>query len=233
MPRRLRVASGGYAYHVLNRAVARKRIFRTAKDYEAFERVLGEARERLPLRVLAWCVMPNHWHLVLWPRGDGDLSEFMRWLSVTHTQRWHAAHQTSGTGSLYQGRFKSFPIREDDHLLTVMRYVERNALRANLVDAAEGWRWGSLWHRVHGAAELLDEAPVPLPRDWRRRVQVAETEADLAAVRHSVARGAPFGEALWQRKTAQRLHLESTLRARGRPRKDPAAAHRSPPHTTQ
>ena len=100
MPRRLRVSSGGFAYHVLNRAVARQRIFRTAKDYEAFERVLGEAKERLPMRLLAWCVMPNHWHLVLWPRGDGDLSEFMRWLSVTHTQRWHAAHHTSGTGPL-------------------------------------------------------------------------------------------------------------------------------------
>jgi len=111
MPRRLRVSSGGFAYHVLNRAVARERIFRTARDYEAFERVLREAKERLPMRLLAWCVMPNHWHLVLWPRGDGDLSEFMRWLSVTHTQRWHAAHHTSGTGPLYQGRFKSFPIQ--------------------------------------------------------------------------------------------------------------------------
>lgn len=222
MPRRLRISSGGYAYHVLNRAVARERIFRTTKDYEAFERVLGEAKERLPMRVLAWCLMPNHWHFVLWPKGDGDLSEFMRWLSVTHTQRWHAAHHTSGTGPLYQGRFKSFPIEEDDHLLTVMRYVERNALRANLVEAAEAWRWGSSWHRVNGnAAGFVDEAPLRLPRDWRRRVQLAETEAELAAVRQSVVRGSPFGEASWQEKTAKRLHLESTLRARGRPRKAP------------
>ena len=82
--------------------------------------------------------MPNHWHFVLWPQGDGDLSEFMRWLTVTHTQRWHAAHHTAGTGPLYQGRFKSFPIQADDHLLTVLRYVERNALRANLVERADG-----------------------------------------------------------------------------------------------
>ena len=89
------------------------------------------------MRVLAWCVMSTHWHLVLWPREDGDLSEFMRWLTVTHTQRWHAAHRTAGTGPLYQGRFKSFPIQEDDHLLTVLRYVERNPLRANLVEEAD------------------------------------------------------------------------------------------------
>ncbi|MGA2621916.1 MAG: transposase [Thermoguttaceae bacterium] len=220
MPRRLRVSSGGFAYHVLNRAVARERIFRTVRDYEAFEKVLGEAKQRLPMRLLAWCVLPNHWHLVLWPRGDGDLSEFMRWLSVTHTQRWHAAHHTSGTGPLYQGRFKSFPIQEDEHLWAVLRYVERNALRAKLVPSAEAWRWCSLPRRLRGgAAELLDEGPLPLPRDWRRHVQLAQTEAELAALRQSVVRGAPFGEGSWQERTAKRLHLQSTLRARGRPRK--------------
>ena len=217
MPRRLRVSSGGYAYHVLNRAVGRARIFGKLRDFEAFEEVLGEAKRRLPVRLLAWCVMSNHWHLVLWPRGDGDLSEFMRWLTVTHTQRWHAAHHTSGSGPLYQGRFKSFPIQEDEHLLTVLRYVERNALRANLVQRAEEWRWSSLWHRAQGGSSLLDDGPLSLPRDWRRRVQSPETEAGLAALRRSVVRGAPFGEDSWQERTAKRLGLESTLRARGRP----------------
>ena len=226
MPRRLRFAGGGYAYHVLNRAVGRARIFAKARDFEAFEEVIGEATRRLPMRVLAWCVLSNHWHFVLWPRGDGELSEFMRWLTVTHTQRWHAAHRTAGSGPLYQGRFKSFPIQGDDHLLTVLRYVERNPLRANLVQQADAWRWSSLWHRVHGdAAALLDEGPVPLPRDWRRRVESVETEAELAALRRSVVRGAPFGEDSWQEQTAKRLGLQSTLRPRGRPWKRP------PPHT--
>ena len=174
------------------------------------------------MRLLAWCVMPNHWHLVLWPRRDGDLSEFMRWLTVTHTQRWHAAHRTSGTGPLYQGRFKSFPIQEDDHLLAVLRYVERNALRANLVERADAWRWSSLWHRVHGqAATILDDGPAPVPRDWRRQVQSAESEAELAALRRSVVRGSPFGEESWQERTAKRLSLQSTMRPRGRPWKRP------------
>lgn len=222
MPRRLRVSSGGYAYHVLNRAVGRMRIFGKPRDYEAFEEVLLKAKERLPMRILAWCVMPNHWHLVLWPRGDGDLSEFMRWLTVTQTQRWHAAHRTSGTGPLYQGRFKSFPIQEDDHLLAVLRYVERNPLRANLVEAAEAWRWSSLWRRVHGDPEkIIDECPVDLPRRWRQHVQSPETEAELAALRRSLMRGAPFGETAWQARTAKRLHLQTTLHPRGRPRKFP------------
>ena len=166
------------------------RIFGRRRDFEAFEEAIGEAKLRVPVRVLAWCVMPNHWHFVLWPRGDGDLSEFMRWLTVTHTQRWHAAHRTAGTGPLYQGRFKSFPIQEDGHLLAVLRYVERNPLRANMVEEADAWRWSSLWHRVHGdEAGLLDDGPLAIPRGWRRHVQVAQTEAELEALRRSVLRG--------------------------------------------
>ena len=140
-------------------------------------------------------------------------------MTVTQTQRWHAAHRSSGTGPLYQGRFKSFPIQEDDHFLTVLRYVERNALRANLVQRAEDWRWSSLWHRVQGGAAALDEGPVALPRDWRRTFSRLQTEAELAALRRSVVRGVPFGEESWQERTAKRLGLESTLSARGRPRK--------------
>jgi len=130
MPRRPRATTGGTVYHVLNRAVGRATLFRKSLDYAAFEKVLRQARARVPMRVLAFCLMPNHWHLVVWPHADRDLSEFCRWLTVTHTQRWHAHHHTAGTGPLYQGRFKSFPIEEDEHYLTVCRYVERNALRA-------------------------------------------------------------------------------------------------------
>ena len=196
------------------------RIFGKERDFEAFEEVIAEAKSRLPMRVLGWCVMSNHWHFVLWPEGDGDLSEFMRWLTVTHTQRWRAAHRTGGTGPLYQGRFKSFPIEEDDHWLTVLRYVERNPLRANMVEEAVAWRWSSLWHRVHGnKSGLLDEGPVPISRGWRRHVETPQTEAELEALRRSVVRGAPFGSASWQERTAARLGLRSTLRARGRPQK--------------
>ena len=125
--------------------------------------VLQEALERVPVRLLAYCVMPNHWHLVLWPRKDGDLSRFVGWLSLTHTQRWHAHRHSAGTGHVYQGRFKSFPVQEDDHLLTLCRYVERNALRSGLVRKAELWRWGSLWRRESGTeaqAAILSPWPI-------------------------------------------------------------------------
>ena len=220
MPRRLRCHTGGYAYHALNRAVQRATLFHKNGDYAAFEEVLRLAKLWQPMRVLAYCLMPNHWHLVLWPRRDGELSAFLRWLTVTHTQRYHAHYHTAGTGPLYQGRFKSFPIQEDDHLGTVLRYVERNALRAGLVRRAEDWRWSSLWRRAKGQAHgLLDEGPAPLPADWAAIVNAPEMEAELAALRCSAARGRPFGEEPWVDHTAKRLGLESTLRRRGRPRK--------------
>ena len=147
MPRPPRAAEGGLVYHALNRANARLAIFEADEDYAAFERVLAEAVARYDMPLLAYCLMPNHFHLLLWPHADGDLSNFMRWLTMTHTQRWHGHRRTAGAGHLYQGRFKSFPVQSDEHFLTVCRYVERNALNASAVDRAEDWRWGSLWAR--------------------------------------------------------------------------------------
>ncbi|MHC4718089.1 MAG: transposase, partial [Planctomycetota bacterium] len=223
MPRSPRAAVGGMVYHVLNRANARMQIFDSRGDYEAFERVLAQAHERVAMRTAAYSVMPSHWHLVLWPRADGDLSEFMRWLTVTHTQRWHAAAGTAGTGHLYQGRFKSFPIQSDTHYLRVCRYVERNALRAGLVRRAENWRWCSLWRRQSGDAAqraLLHPGPVRLPADWVALVNQPLSREELDALRLCVNRGRPYGGPIWTKRTAARLGLESTLRPRGRPRKD-------------
>ena len=137
MPRRPRIGLGGIVFHVLNRAVGRAVLFRRAADFARFENVIEEAVTRTSMRLLTYSIMPNHWHLVLWPEQDHSLSEFMRWVTVTHTQRWHAEHKTAGTGPLYQGRFKSFPIQQDRHFLTVCRYVEANSLRAGLVKKAE------------------------------------------------------------------------------------------------
>lgn len=222
MPRRLRQAIGGLAYHVLNRAVGRRRIFNKPEDYDAFERVLSEAWTRMGTRICCYSVLPSHWHMVLWPRRDGELSEFMRWVTVTHTQRLHAHRRTSGQGPLYQGRFKSFPIQTDEHFLRVCRYVERNALRAALAERAEDWRWCSLWRRRSTEGEFLVQPaawPVEPPRNWTWLVNQPESEEELEALRRSVNRGTPFGEPAWQKRTAAKLGLESSLRPRGRPPK--------------
>ena len=166
-------------------------IFHKPDDYAAFERVLAEAVERTKTRLLAYCLMPNHWHLVVWPEKDGELSRFTGWLTLTHTQRWHAHRHTTGSGYLYQGRFKSFPLQDDAHFFTVCRYVERNALRANLVVRAEDWRWGSLYRWLRGNAQeasLLAAWPLRRLAGWVEEVNSPQTEAELAAVRRAQSR---------------------------------------------
>lgn len=224
MPRTARIAPGGFVYHVLNRAVARLPLFQKAVDFDAFERVLAETQQRFPTRILSYCLMPNHWHFVLWPREDGELTDFVRWLTHTHTMRWHAHYHTSGTGHVYQGRFKAFPVETDEYFYSVVRYVERNALRAGLVARAEEWRWSSLWRRESrdpDADALFSSWPLPRPRDWVSVVNAHETEAELKTMRTAVRRGNPLGTAAWQLDTAKRLGIEHSLRPRGRPRREP------------
>jgi putative transposase len=226
MPRPLRAAAGGFIYHAVNRANGRMRIFHKDEDYQAFEHLLADAVERTGTRLLAYCLMPNHWHMLVWPHEDGELSRFLGWLTQTHTQRYHAHRHTAGTGHLYQGRFKSFPVEDDPHYYTVARYVERNALRAGLVERAEDWRWGSLYRWLRGTAEeqaLLAPWPCVRRPNWVAHVNAALTEKELAAVRHCVQRGCPYGSVEWQEKTSKKLGLESTLRPRGRPRQEKGA----------
>jgi putative transposase len=218
MPRTARASAANWVYHVLNRGNARAEVFHKEDDYAAFLRIMVEACERLPLRVLGNCLLPNHFHLVLWPRHDGDLSRWMQWLMTCHVRRYHKHY--GGSGHVWQGRFKAFPIQQDEHLLTVLRYVERNPLRANLVNRAQDWTWSSLRLRAGGDnSGLVSPSPVPLGRDWVAHVNRAQTEAEVMAVRRSIARGTPFGTDHWQQIAARRLGLESTLRPRGRPSK--------------
>jgi len=201
-------------------------IFEKENDYRAFEALLAETLARFRMRLLAYGLMPNHWHLVLCPREDGDLGRFMQRLTTTHVRRWHLHRHSVGHGHLYQGLYKSFPIQQDEHFLTVCRYVERNALRANLVQRAEDWPWSSLalWRMTpaqiarEGKPALADW-PVERPRQWLRIVNQPQSPAEEEALRRAVQRGRPFGGPTWQKQAATRLRLESTLRPRGRPRK--------------
>jgi putative transposase len=205
-------------YHVLNRGNARAEVFHKRDDYAAFLKLLRLAVERLPMRLLAFCLMPNHFHLVLWPHEDGDLGRFMQWLMTSHVRRYHRHYDSSG--HVWQGRFKAFPIQQDEHLLAVLRYVERNPLRARLVRSADDWNWSSLRERLSDEpAELIHPGPVSLPRNWLALVNRPQSEGEVAALRHSIARGTPHGSERWTNRTARRLGLESTINPRGRPRK--------------
>jgi putative transposase len=205
----------------LNRGNGRQEIFHKPEDYAAFELILAEGLAAYDVKLLCFVLMPNHWHLVLQPHVDGELSRFMRWITATHTMRYRAHYHTAGEGHVYQGRFKSFPIQDDAHFLTVCRYVEKNAARAGLVKRAEEWRWSSLWRwkqPTEPDPALLSKWPISRSSNWIGRVNEPLTEKELAAIRKSAQRGSPLGTPTWVEQTATRLGLDSTLKPRGRPR---------------
>jgi putative transposase len=210
-------------FHVLNRGIGRRSLFDKDADYFAFVRVLEETLRTRPMRVCAFCLMPNHWHFVLWPEHDGDLPAFMQQLTNTHVKRWKEHRHEIGHGHLYQGRYKCFPVQTDDHFYGLVRYVERNPLRANLVALAEHWRWSSL-HWAVGQSPVfsrLADWPLARPADWLAIVNQPQSEAELQALRRCVNRGCPLGDDAWVATTAKTLQLEFSLRRRGRPKRSP------------
>ena len=222
MSRAPRVDLGDLVYHIINRANNRQTIFKTTKDYEHFESLLKEAVGQFDMRLLGYVLMPNHWHLILHPKQDGDLSTFMQWLTLTHTQQHHARTNTIGHGHIYQGRYKSFLVEKDNYLLTLIKYVERNAVRAKLSRTVEAWRWGSGYRRLAGTSEarkLLSAPPIELPRNYRVWVNESDDVEQLTALRTSVNKGTPFGTMKWMQRMVERFKLQMTTRAGGRPRK--------------
>jgi putative transposase len=196
------------------------KLFSRDRDYAAFEELLCEAHELYHVRLLSYCLMPNHWHLVPWPEQDGQLSRFMFWLTMTHVQRWRHARQLVGLGPLYQGRFKAFAMQDDHHFLTVSRYVERNAQRAKLVRRAEAWRWSSLAVRCGADSPcraILHPWPVARPADYLELVNRAQTPAEVAALRSHVRTGRPMGDPAWQQRVTPLLGIPLHPRPRGRP----------------
>jgi putative transposase len=218
MPRRRRAGTAGIVHHVMNRANRRDVIFFNDLDFAAFERVLFQAKSRFQIPLFGFVVMPNHWHLIVQPTEDHQLSQFMHWLTMTHTQRWHRDHGTSGSGSLYQGRYKALPVQSERYFLTLARYVERNPVRAGLVDRAENWNWSSAWHVFNLCDQgRLDGWPLTRPVNWFDLVNEPQHQIDLSKVREAITRSRPLGEARWVRTTAGKFGLERTIRPQGRP----------------
>lgn len=226
----------GMVYHALNRGNNRAPVFFQAADFEQFLAALGQTRQRYPFRLYAYCLMNNHFHLVLEPLPGQNISRILQSLTVAHTWHYHKSRATSG--HVWQGRFKSPAIATDEHLLTVMRYAESNPLRAGIVTDLANYPWCS--YAAHGLGQtnpLLDEAPVwPMLGEseeerqayWRKLIHTPLTEKELAAVRKAVTSGRPFGGADWVEQTAVLLGLDLAPRRRGRPPKTKGSSATQP-----
>ena len=222
MGRVARVAVGGEIYHVINRAAARLQIFNVPSDYQLFLSLLQEAKDKNNIDIYSYVLMPNHWHLQVRPENDGDLARFMHGLTNAHTRKIHTLTKTIGYGPLYQGRYKSFLVESDSYLLTVLKYIERNPVRAKLVTKAEDWKWGSSWIRIHGNKEqkkLLSDTPAPLPKNYEAWVNTEDSPGDLESMRASTNKGTPFGRKTWIEQMVESYNLGATMRDPGRPTK--------------
>ncbi len=225
MPRPLRPIDDGLIYHVINRGNNRQRVFRKQADFGAFLHALAQLKERKPFELYGYCLLDNHFHLLMRPK-DPTISRIMQSLLVSHTQRYHR-HYGSG-GHVWQGRFKSPVVQSDEHLLAVLRYIEANPLRARIVKRAEDYRWSSyLCHGMGAADALLDPLvlydqlgarPETRQRKWAEKVHLPMPGQQIAAIRRSVQTGLPYGEKSWVHRLASRLELDLTIRPRGRPR---------------
>jgi putative transposase len=218
MPRIARGLADGYIYHVLNRGNGKQEVFHKPADYQAFINLMHEAKELYPLGVFGYCLMPNHFHIVVCPKKTDHLSGWMHWLMTSHVRRYHAHYRSCG--HVWQGRYKSFIIQKDNHLLTVLRYVESNPVKANLVKAALDWQWSSHRETV-GAVQrnITDDLPIDCIQNWASYIDKPQNDRDIEMLKRSVERQTPFGDDKWQRTISKIFGLESTLRPRGRPRR--------------
>jgi len=222
MGRVRRVDVGGMVYHALNRGNFRSALFKSQGHYEEFLALLEESLNFVPMRILAYCLMPNHWHLVLYPRADGDLSKFLQRITLTHTQRYRARTRTVGYGHLYQGRYKSLLVQGDQHFLALVRYVERNAKRAALVKRAEDWPWSSVYARRYGdenRKKMLSRWPIAEPDNYLQWLNRSQPKEEIENIRYAIKRNRPYGSERWVGKVVREFGLENTVRKRGRPGK--------------
>src|SRR5262245_5347788 len=167
MPRPPRVCPDGVPQHIVNRGNLRAQVFRHSADYSGFLAAMTDAVNRTTVRLLAFCLMPNHFHLVLWPVHGQEVSAYMQLLMNAHIRDVQARHGTAGTGHIYQGRYSNSPILTERHFINVCRYVEANPLCAGLVARNEEWEWSSLVRS--GPVDdlnILTLWPVKRPRKW-------------------------------------------------------------------
>jgi putative transposase len=212
MPRRPRAFLLGNIFHVINRGAKRQRLFDGPNDYDAFLRVLCGSLRRGGVDLFAYCVMPNHWHLITAATNPANLSSFMHHMTTTHSRRWCVSHGVESEGAVYQGRFRAIPVQCDRHFLSVCRYIERNPLRSNLVIRAEDWPWSSLGSsRSDGHSPPLAPWPVDKPTSWSDQVNQPQTRAEEEAIRESIRLRRPLGDEEW------RATMGGVAERRGRP----------------
>lgn len=218
MPRIARGLADNQIYHIINRGNRRESVYHDKYDYERFLKLLFDSKEKYNIKIYAYCLMPNHFHLVIYTKYSESLSKAMHWISSSYVRYYNKRYKISG--HLWQGRYKSFIVQKESYLLTLLKYVEVNPKRAKIVKRCEDYKYSSAYNRINNIEdELINIPPIDLPVNWDKYINDEESKIDIDYIRNSIERQSPLGEELWQVNIAKKYGLESTLNSRGRPRK--------------
>jgi len=220
MARLARVVVPGYPHHVTQRGNRRLPTFFSDDDYEAYLALMAEQCAACGVAIWAWCLMPNHVHLIAVPKTAEALARAVGEAHRRYTRRIN--FREGWRGYLWQGRFGSF-VMQRRHALAAVRYVERNPVRAGLVRRAWAWPWSSARAHVQGRGDALIAPGGPLAAevtDWRAYLAAEEDEATLERLRRHGRTGRPLGPVSFLRRLERRLDRRLVPGTPGRPRKE-------------
>ena len=219
MPRIARGLADNQIYHIINRGNRREVVFHDNYDYEKFLKLLIESKEKYAIKIYAYCLMPNHFHLVIYTKYADSLSQGMHWISSSSVRYYNKRYNISG--HLWQGRYKSFIVQEDSYLLVLLKYVEANPKRARIVKDCIDYKYSSANNRIKNNENLItDEIPILLPDDWYGYINSDEKITDIESIRNCINRQAPLDDKNWKYMVSKKYNLESTINPRGRPKKE-------------
>ena len=219
MPRHPRCSPDGYVQHVINRGDHRETLFHKRSDFAAFIALMAETARRIPMRVLAYCIMKNHFHLLLWPHRGIELPEYMQVLMNLHIQRYLKHYPPASPGHIYQGRYRNVIVQNGHHVLTVARYIEANPLKAGIVERAEDYEWSSAWPHSEGIDRpVLEPGAIERSAAWRTFVNEPMSAETIQGLEHSIRKGLPIGSPEWKNRVVAQFGLQYVTREPGRPR---------------
>ncbi|GBE43646.1 transposase IS200 like protein [bacterium BMS3Bbin10] len=214
MARLARIVIPGIPHHVTQRGNRREQVFFEPADYRAYLDFLGASAGKSNTSVIAYCLMPNHVHLILLPDGKDGLRATLADTHRRYTGRINARNKW--TGHLWQGRFGSVAM-DEDHLYASVRYVSLNPVRARLVSRAEDWEWSSVRAHLAGVSDgVVDVAPV-LERfpDFAAMLTAGEDDVKNEEIRKAETVGRPLGNAEWIQDMERLMGRTLTPKKRG------------------
>ena len=218
MPRIARVVVPGFPHHVTQRGNRRQTTFFKPADYRAYMKMIAGEKDKAEVEIWAYCLMPNHTHLVVVPRSALSLSMLFKEAHRRYTRRIN--EREGWRGHLWQERFHSFPM-DEEHLIAAVRYVERNPVRAGLCGSVEDWQWSSVHAHCRREDDLLVSVAPMLERirDWHAYVAANDSDTFVGRFRRHARSGRPAGSKPFidelEKRTGRRLHKRRPGRAKG------------------